>query len=138
MKKVHEKRGLSATAAQGYTLVELMVVLSVILILAAMAIPGFQNMTNRAHVHRAKDAMNQLRQAQVLYKADRQVYATDVTSLYRYGNLTSFLKYFDGDSITCPGSPCIPASGEDFYTITAKADDIDKTPVTGTERSVYP
>jgi type IV pilus assembly protein PilA len=63
---------------KGFTLIELMIVVAIIGILAAIAIPQFASYRQRAHDAQAKSALKNLATAQEAYYADHQVY-TNVT-----------------------------------------------------------
>ena len=60
---------------KGFTLIELMIVIAIIAILATVAIPSYQNYTQKA-------AMSELLQASAPYKADVElcIYGTGVTT----------------------------------------------------------
>ncbi len=117
---------------QGYTLIELMVILSIILILSAMAIPAFEGMRDRAKLSVAKDTMNALRVAQVLYRQDRNVYTDSLTRLYPYVSSTAFLRELN----TTP-TITVNITAETF-TILSQAKDSKFTPLTATEITVLP
>lgn len=125
---------------KGYTLIELMVIISVILILSAMAIPGFESLRDRSAIFRAKESFNAIRIAQTLYRQNHphMYYADNTNQLLIYTNITSILqKNFFGS----PTFMSIQVNNKDEglgYTITANAIDSNKTPVTATEQKVYP
>lgn len=62
--------------AKGFTLIELMVVLVVIGVLAALIVPNVLDRTDDARVAAAKTDVNQLMQALRLYRLDNQNYPT--------------------------------------------------------------
>ena len=65
----------------GFTLIELLVVIVIIGILAAIAIPMYTNSMQRARRADAKTALEQLRAAQEMRRAEQGGYSTDLTEL---------------------------------------------------------
>jgi type IV pilus assembly protein PilA len=69
-------------AQQGFTLIELMIVVAIIGILAALALPAYQDYTNRGKVSEASTISKAARDALVLaYNEGTLTAATDNTSL---------------------------------------------------------
>ena len=70
---------------KGFTLIELMIVVAIIGILAAIAIPQFASYRQRAHDAQAKSALKNLATAEEAYYADNQHYTNiinpDLTDL---------------------------------------------------------
>lgn len=116
---------------KAYTLIELATIISIILILAAFAIPSFVSLRDRAVINAAKEAMHSLRLAEVFYKQDTNRYTDKLTELYKYGRITPLLKEF-------ATTPTITINGEYGFIITATAKDKKKTPITATEKEVLP
>lgn len=120
---------------KGYTLIELIVVLSIIAILSAMAIPGFRGMKDRANIFAAKESLNNLRLAEALYKQDRDRYTATLSDLYKYGNITQQLRHLSTTpSITVFTSADYLLS---VFTIQSRARDRNSTVVTGNVQRVW-
>ena len=66
---------------KGITLIELLVVISIVAILAAIAVPVYTNYMQRARRADAKTALEQLRAAQEMFRAERGSYSTNLTQL---------------------------------------------------------
>lgn len=66
---------------KGITLIELVIVIGIIGILAAVAIPIYTDYTIRARRSDAKTALEQLRAAQEMRRAERGSYTADLTAL---------------------------------------------------------
>lgn len=66
---------------KGITLIELLTVVAIVAILAAIAIPVYTNYMQRARRADAKTALEQLRAAQEMFRAERGSYSTDFLQL---------------------------------------------------------
>lgn len=118
---------------KGYSLIELIIVISILGILAAMAIPGFRGIKERAQIFAAKEAINTLRVAEAFYKQENPTdrYTNVLADLYPYGNITSQLKPLSG-------FPSITTSTDGkFFTIQGIAKDRSGTFVTGNVQKVW-
>lgn len=116
--------------------------MSVMLILAAIAVPSFMSLRDRAKVHEAEQAMQQLRMAQALYVQahPKSFFAGSTQELLNYTDITLILQNFQGP----PGSLLFSVTNDLSaqtgigYTVTALAKDSQNTPVTATESKVLP
>src|SRR5919109_2597673 len=68
-------------ARKGFTLIELLIVVVIIGILAAIAIPKFQHTKGKANVSAMKSDLRNLMSAQEAYYYDYQVYASSMSQL---------------------------------------------------------
>jgi type IV pilus assembly protein PilA len=66
---------------KGFTLIELMIVVAIIGILAAIAIPNFMNYQCKAKQSEAKTTLGNVRVAQEAYLAEWDTYSTDTGAL---------------------------------------------------------
>jgi prepilin-type N-terminal cleavage/methylation domain-containing protein len=94
------------TIRKGFTLIELLIVVVIIGILAAIAIPKFANTKEKAYLASMKSDLRNMATAEEAYFADFQVYASGVGS-----NLA-------GVGTPMPGTGFVPSTG---VTITATA-----------------
>jgi type IV pilus assembly protein PilA len=67
---------------KGFTLIELMIVVAIIGILAAIAIPNFMTYQCKAKQSEAKSILGALRTAQEAYYAEHSIYAADTGELH--------------------------------------------------------
>jgi len=66
---------------KGITLIELLIVIMIVGILAAIAIPAYTNYMQRARRADAKTALEQLRASQEMFRAERGSYSTNLLQL---------------------------------------------------------
>ena len=64
-------------SARGFTLIELMMVVAIIGLLAALAVPNFKKFTCRARSGEAKVMLKHISTAQESYLAEHDIYASD-------------------------------------------------------------
>jgi prepilin-type N-terminal cleavage/methylation domain-containing protein len=67
--------------SKGFTLIELMIVVAIIGILAAIAIPNFLNYQCKSKQSEAKQALGTLSKNQEAYVAENDTYASDIADL---------------------------------------------------------
>ena len=89
--------------ARGFTLVEIMIVVVIIAILAAIAIPSYQSQLRKGRRADAQAFMMDLAQKQAQYLLDARQYAVDP------------------DAVKTLGYPTMPTSVADYYTVTVVA-----------------
>ena len=65
--------------SRGFTLIELLIVIVIIGILAAIAVPMYTNYMVRARRADAKTCLEQVRAAQEMWRAEKGSYSTDAT-----------------------------------------------------------
>ena len=130
---------------KGYTLIELLFVISVMAMLTALAIPNFVGIPDKAKIKAAKDAMTQIRLAQNLYRQDYEEYyinkdnQSDLSGLSRYMQINSALfSNFKEDTFSVLTALTTANGSVDGYTMTAKAKDGKETPITATEAVLLP
>jgi len=83
----------NARNRKGFTLIELMIVIAIIIILAAIAIPNYLKMTERAKKSRVASDFESLATALEAYRTDWGTYPVEA-------NLSPFGKNTDGTTIT--------------------------------------
>jgi len=66
---------------KGLTLIELLIVIVIVAILASIAIPMYTNYMQRARRADAKTALEQLRAAQEMFRAEKGSYSIDIAQL---------------------------------------------------------
>ena len=64
----------SSKKSKGFTLIELMIVVAIIGILAAIAIPNFIGMQKRAKTSEAKSSLGEIRTLEEAYRAENETY----------------------------------------------------------------
>ena len=73
-----------AVKSRGFTLIELLIVVVIIGILAAIAIPKFANTKEKAYLAQMKADLRNLATAEEAYFYDKSTYTTDLVALNNY------------------------------------------------------
>jgi type IV pilus assembly protein PilE len=105
---------MNGRRAKGFTLIELMIVVGVIAILAAIAIPNFLEQSKKGRRAEAMSAVGELQLRQERWRAENPAYATQ-TQLGTMPDVDSYTI-----AVTAPTNPTA-VSARTQYTITATA-----------------
>ncbi|MGV8897929.1 MAG: type II secretion system major pseudopilin GspG [Burkholderiaceae bacterium] len=73
---IHSPRRLNAALQRGFTLIEIMVVVVIMGVLAALVVPKLMGRTDEARIVAAKQDISTIMQALKLYRLDNQRYPT--------------------------------------------------------------
>lgn len=104
---------------KGITLIELMVVIVIIGILAAIAIPMYTGYMQRARRAEAKTALEQLRASQEMCRAERGVYANNVDAQFGGNGIVALRNTFGGPGATAGDYAITMVSTQTTFTGTA-------------------
>jgi type IV pilus assembly protein PilE len=108
---------------RGFTLIELMTVVIVIAVLAAIAIPSYLNQTRKSRRNKAEDAMQQIALLEERYRADNSGFvdapATTSSSWAKYLGGYPGSSYYDYKVLAVPASTTSSGTTAATYTITA-------------------
>lgn len=98
----------------GFTLIELMIVVAIIGILAAIAIPNFKNYSKRARQSEAKQELGNIRTLQEVYRSENGVYGSTAAAVnWTTPTGTTYYTYTIGaDTSTAAGKAAFDVSGE--------------------------
>ncbi len=77
----HPHPGMTNAMRRGFTLIELLIVVVIIGIIAAIAIPKFQNTKGKANAAALRADLRNLASAQEAYFFEKSVFSTDTTEL---------------------------------------------------------
>ena len=105
--KLHSR----GAAAAGFTLIELMIVVTVMSIIAAIAIPSYQQYNKRANRSAAAQIMLSISNRQEQYILDARAYSNILGS--GAGGLS-----VTHDGWTCAAAPSTAGCSNNFYTVT--------------------
>jgi prepilin-type N-terminal cleavage/methylation domain-containing protein len=78
---IQEDHAMRSTNKKGFTLIELLIVVVIIGILAAIAIPKFANTKEKAYIAAMKSDLRNMATAEESYFADNQTYTTSLTAM---------------------------------------------------------
>jgi prepilin-type N-terminal cleavage/methylation domain-containing protein len=94
---------------KGFTLIELLIVVVIIGILAAIAIPKFANTKEKAYITQMKSDLKNLVAAQEAYFSDNNEYADNITALGVTGSTGVDLQVTSGDATGWTASATHPS-----------------------------
>ncbi|MFH2013097.1 MAG: prepilin-type N-terminal cleavage/methylation domain-containing protein [Pseudomonadota bacterium] len=101
-----DKIRTSAKNEKGFTLIELMIVVAIIGILAAIAIPNFLSYQKKAKTAEAKTMLANIRTMEEAYLAENDTYSASKTQI---GWVDPTYKYYSTMSITAASSSAFTA-----------------------------
>ncbi|ADL13275.1 type IV pilin protein [Acetohalobium arabaticum] len=97
--KWQEKINYFGTGEEGFTLIELMIVISVLGILAGIAIPRFSGVQDKAKIAAVESDLRNIQTGLEMYKAENGSYPTSVSLITEYVEFEGLDNYsFEADS----------------------------------------
>jgi len=107
---------MTITRKKGFTLVELLIVLGIIAILAALAVPSFRDSLRKSRRSDAINTIMDIQLAQERYRANHPIYGTNVQLGFTNPQISP-----DGHYSVVVSLPLLAAAKATSYTITASA-----------------
>jgi general secretion pathway protein G len=113
MKQVHRMLGRRREATDGFTLVELMVVMLIIAVLAAIAIPSYLSSIKAAREAVLKEDLHVLRQAIDAYTSDKEKAPQSLDDLVQAG----YVKTLPVDPMTHTSTTWVTATDQSLSNV---------------------
>lgn len=108
--------------ARGFSLIELMIVVAIVAVIAAVAVPGYQNSIRKTNRQDARETLVDFATRQEKFRLTNSRYAApnEYASKLRYSTANSFVSKGGYYSVT-PGSTFCPDADESCYAAIATA-----------------
>lgn len=117
MKQLAHNRSARAGRSQGFTLIEIMITVAIVGILAAIAIPSYQDYVRRGYVVDGTNALATVRADMERYFQDNRTYqAVGTTFTPPCADTTASKRTFGNFVVTCTGTGALTATA---YTLTS-------------------